>query len=604
MKRVYDFFGALTKSISGSVSIPCVLFTFPEYSARMGNMKEILQQALREAFRELSRVGAFSISSEQERGLVFDVTFPKDDSHGDYTSNTAFLLARLVGKSPADIAMLVCSSLNLPDGATAHVSAPGYINFVLGPSCYRSMVESFARGNFSIRVARVEKIMVEYSQPNTLKEFHIGHFRNVCVGSAIVNVLRFVGHDVVAANYVGDTGTHIGKCLWGLLKFHEGEDLEKIQNKSAFLGKVYTEAVQAIERNPEYEEEAKTLQRKIENGDSQLIALWKRTREWSLEDFYKLYKDLGISFDIWFFESEEEIEGKKLLPELLEKGILEKSDGTVIANLEKEGLRVLVLVRKDGSALYGLKDIPLAKKKFEVYGIDKSVYVVDVRQSLYFKQIFAILRRMGFERPMVHVGYEAVSLKGGESMSSRKGNVIVARDVMQMTVDRVRTKFSLSPDPMAVALGALRFSMLRHSVGSGILFDVEESVQLHGATGPYVQYAHARMASIQEKAREIGILESIQESDLLEHPKEHSLLVILAKFPDIILETASDYGVHRLAHYAIELADAFHSMYDVCIVLDEENRPLSSARLALVGATKNVLAETLRLIGVSAPEKM
>lgn len=565
-------------------------------------MKEILQEALRGAFRILSTNGAMMLSCGVDPS--FDVTFPKDDSHGDYTSNAAFLLARRMKSSPMNIATLLCEHLELPDGVTASVSPPGYINFTLASSCYEGMIGSFMRGEFSVRVARWEKIMVEYSQPNTLKEFHIGHFRNVCVGSAIVNVLRFVGHEVLAANYVGDTGTHIGKCLWGLLKFHADEDFDEKQNKSEFLGKVYTEATQAIERNSEYEEEAKALQRKLEDGDSQLVALWKKTRDWSLEDFNEIYRELGISFDVWFFESEEEIAGKKMLPELLEKGVLEKSNGTVIANLEKEGLRVLVLVRKDGSALYGLKDIPLAKKKFEVYGIDRSVYVVDVRQSLYFQQIFAILHRMGFERPMTHVGYEFVSLKGGESMSSRKGNIIVAKDVIRATVDRVHAQFPLSPDPMTIALGALRFSMLRHSVGSGILFDIEESVQLHGATGPYVQYAHARMASIQEKAKEMNIQESTRELSLLNHPKERSLLIILAKFSEVVLETSSDYGIHRLAHYALELADAFHSLYDACIVLDEENRTLSSARLALVGATKNVLAETLRLIGVSAPERM
>ncbi|MGB2791826.1 MAG: arginine--tRNA ligase [Candidatus Moraniibacteriota bacterium] len=565
-------------------------------------MKEILQEALKDAFRKLPGEGKTSLPHGVDPS--FDVTFPKDDSHGDYTSNAAFLLARRMKSSPMSIATLLCEHLELPDGVTASVSLPGYINFTLASSCYEGMIASFMCGEFSVRAARLEKIMVEYSQPNTLKEFHIGHFRNVCVGSAIVNVLRFVGHEVLAANYVGDTGTHIGKCLWGLLKFHADEDFDKRQNKSEFLGKVYTEAAQAIERNSEYEEEAKALQRKLEGGDSQLVALWKKTRDWSLEDFNEIYRELGISFDVWFFESEEEIAGKKMLPELLEKGVLEKSDGTVIANLEKEGLRVLVLVRKDGSALYGLKDIPLAKKKFEVYGIDRSVYVVDVRQSLYFQQIFAILRRMGFERPMTHVGYEFVSLKGGESMSSRKGNIIVAKDVIRATVDRVRAQFPLSPDPMAIALGALRFSMLRHSVGSGILFDIEESVQLHGATGPYVQYAHARMASIQEKAKGMNIQESTRDISLLNHPKERSLFIILAKFSEVVLETSSDYGIHRLAHYALELADAFHSLYDACIVLDKENRTLSSARLALVGATKNVLSETLRLIGVSAPEKM
>ncbi len=309
---------------------------------------------------------------------------------------------------------------------------------------------------------------------------------------------------------------------------------------------------------------------------------------------------------MYFYESIEEEAGKRLLPELLEKGIVEQSDGAIIANLEQYGLGVLVLVRKDGSALYGLKDIPLAKEKFERYGVDKSIVVVDVRQSLYFKQLFKILELYGFHKEMIHYGYEFVALKGGESMSSRKGNIIPARLLIEQVSEMVKKQFPESPDPEAIALGAIRFAMLRHSAASKIEFDIEESVRFDGATGPYVQYAHARIASILSKAEEKGfvVAENSIASPVELQEKEIELIRELSKFPELVEEIAETYEVHKLAHYAIRVADKFRSFYNECKVIDEENRELSMHRLRLVSAVKIILKETLNLMGIAAPEKM
>lgn len=564
-------------------------------------MKESLQKALQRSLETLRKEGVFSF----EELPNIEVSFPKDESFGDYTSNVAMVCAKFAKMPPLEMAKRIVAILHLPDGVSVSIAPPGYINFLFDASVYRETIDAIFSGSFfSVQMDCKERIMVEYSQPNTLKEFHIGHLRNVFLGSAIVNVLRSVGHEIIAANYIGDTGTHIGKCLWGLRKFHSSEDLENAKNKGEFLGSVYAEATKAIAEHPEYEEESRALQMALDQGDPELNMLWKKTREWSLQEFKDLYQKLDISFDEWFFESEEEKEGKRILPELLKQGIVEESDGAVIANLDREGLGVLVLVRRDGAPLYGLKDIPLAKRKFEEFKLDRSIYVVDVRQSLYFRQLFAVLTRMGFVKPMIHVGYEAVGLSSGEGMSSRKGNVILARTLIDRAVEKVREQFPDSPDPFSIAVGAIRFSMLKHSAESKILFDIEEATTLHGATGPYVQYAYARMSSIERKAESMGIVVSSDSLHQLSHSKEVLLLRIIMRQPEILQDVARDYGVHRLAHYAIEIADAFHSFYDHCIVLDESDRALSSARLSLVRAAKTVLSETLRLMGVSAPEKM
>ncbi len=252
-----------------------------------------------------------------------------------------------------------------------------------------------------------------------------------------------------------------------------------------------------------------------------------------------------------------------------------------------------------------LKDLPLAKKKFEEFGIERSIYVVDSRQSLYFQQLFKILELYGFQKPMVHYDYEFVALKGGESMGSRKGNIVSARDVINMAEQQVRKQFPDSQDPKTIALGALRFSMLRHSGGSKIEFDIEESLRLDGATGPYVQYAHARIASILAKAKEKGfIVENHSASTRDFHEKEKELIREIRRFSDLLKEIRETYEVHKLAHYALHLADKFHSFYNGCQVIDEENRELTQERLKLVLGIKKVLAETLQLMGISAPEKM
>ncbi len=566
-------------------------------------MKTIVEKKIRTALEELQAAGTLPDFALPE----IHAERPKDERFGEYTTNIALMLAKEAKKNPMEIAKLLRGKLDAEDFEKVEVANPGYLNFYLPAGYFQGIITSVL-GEAYLRFPRSvrhEKVMVEYSQPNTHKEFHIGHLRNVFIGSTLVNVLRRTGDEVIAANYIGDTGTHIAKCLWGLTMFHGAEDLEAIADKAEFLGKVYSEATQKIEENPEYEAAFKTLQKRFESGDAELIALWEKTKQWSMDEFGRIYTELGISFDEYFFESVEEKAGKALLPELLEKGVAEKSDGAIIANLEQYGLGVLVLVRKDGSALYGLKDIPLAKKKFERYGIDRSVYVVDIRQSLYFRQLFKILELYGLHKEMVYCGYEFVALKGGESMSSRKGNVIPARALMNEMTARVAEQFPRSPDPGAIALGAIRFAMLKHGAGSRIEFDIEDSVRLDGATGPYVQYAYARIAGILAKAAEQGIFSGVQPaSQRVFEEKEKSLIRELAKLPELLLEIRESYEAHKLAHYALRLADRFHSFYNDCTVLDEENMELSGERLKLVSAVRKVLRETLSLMGIAAPEKM
>jgi len=567
-------------------------------------MKHFFRNHIRRAIDILCEQGEFSFFEDECPPI--DVIFPKDEAYGDYTTNIALVLAGKVKKNPMNVAERIVEVLRdelSTDEVVANIVVvrPGYINFTLAQKYFEDIIREVndLGMHFGDGENKMKKVMVEYANLNTHKEFHIGHLRNVFVGFAVSQTLRKAGYDVITANYGGDTGTHVAKCLWGMVKFHLHDDLDAIPNKAEFLGKVYTEASQSIAQHPEYEDEFK-----FDAGDEDLIALWKETKQWSLDEFERLYRLLGVSFDAYFYESEEEIAGKKLLPELFDRGIVKESDGAIIADLEEYNLGVLVLVRKDGGILYGLKDIPLAKEKFEKFGVDRSVVVVDVRQSLYFKQLFKILELYGFHKETAHVGYDFVTLSGGEGMSSRKGNIITANSLIEHVTEDVRRQFPESPDAMSIAIGAIRFSMLKHSAGSTIEFDIAESVKLDGATGPYVQYAHARIAGILRKADECIPDQSVSTDGYVMHEKEIALVREIEKFPELIADIAEHHDVHKISHYALRIADRFHSFYSECKVVDTENIATSVARIHLVRAVKIVLAEALRLIGVSAPERM
>ncbi|MEI9966686.1 MAG: arginine--tRNA ligase [Candidatus Moraniibacteriota bacterium] len=562
-------------------------------------MKESILGKIQEALQSLQKEGSLAGFSLPE----VMVERPKDEAFGECTSNIALVSAKAAQKSPMEIAELLRAKLTDPAFEKVEVAAPGYLNFFLAPPYFADVLEKSLAG-VVIEAETREKVMVEYSQPNTHKEFHIGHLRNVFIGSTLVNVLRRVGHETLGVNYIGDTGSHIAKCLWGIVTLHANEDLDAVANKPEFLGKAYAEAVQAIEGSEENEAAFKALQNRFEAGDPELVALWEKTRQWSLDEFDRLYGELGVTFDEVFYESVEEQVGKALLPELLEKGVIKESEGAIVADLEDVNLGILVLVRRDGSALYGLKDIPLAKKKFEQYGIDRSIYVVDIRQSLYFKQLFEILRRFGFHKRMQHAAYEFVSLKGGESMSSRKGNIIAAQELIDTVTANVKAAFPENPDPLAIALGAIRFAMLRQGSTSKIEFDIEESVRLDGATGPYVQYAHARIASILRKAEESALAWDGPVEPWDFHDKEKELIREISRFPELLIEVSETNEVHKIAHFALTLAEKFHSFYAQCQVIDAADADLSQKRLQLSAAVQKTLKETLDLLGIAAPEKM
>ncbi len=582
------------------------------------------------------------------------------------------------------------------------------------------------------------RVMVEYAQLNTHKEFHIGHLRNVALGAALVRIMRFAGFDVIAASYPGDSGTHVAKCLWCYLTFHNGEEPADPSKRGQFLGNIYVEGnnrlnfradvrkfvdrfiqedtsffnqtdrivkdlrraglderdiaplmavftrkkpfdpatfhgaetvaqvwamigqelraerqrdaarhqteeersaaladlwqqYQRLDRtfaewwgpSATWESEMRALYQRMEAKEPETMAVWQRTRQWSLDELQATFAQLGAPIEVWFFESEMEEPGRKIVAELLERGIAEISDGLPVVKideklgLEQETYRVLPILRSDGTTLYSTKDLALAQVKFEQYQIERSIYVVDSEQSLHFQQVFKTLELMGFPQAAqcYHLAYERLWLPEGK-ISSRSGNAISFEDVATEARARARaaveeknpdlpegTKASVAE---AVSIGAILYAMVDRDNNKVIIFDWERALSFDGHAAPYIQYAHARACRILERAAaERAVIPDATTALFLAspQPEELNLLEQIGAFPTEVRRAAEAYKPLTIANYVYELAKRFSDFYGACPVVQAEE-PTRTARLALVAATRQTLANGLALLGIRAPEVM
>ncbi|MFA6525798.1 MAG: arginine--tRNA ligase [Candidatus Buchananbacteria bacterium] len=569
-----------------------------------------MDYAIEKIKHEIIEAVAGAVGQEIDKSKL-EITRPPEPGMGDF-SVPCFYLTKLLRISPNQIAQELKDKIR-PKGMIKSVQNLGpYLNFYLNdkllPAKVLKEIEKKGSAYGAIKSDK-EKVMIEYSQPNTHKEFHIGHLRNVVLGSSLVNLYRFFGKKVIAANYIGDIGSHVAKTLWALDKFHKDEP-EPAEHKGQYLGKLYTEAVNLCEASEENKKEAAEVQKKLESGDKYFTALWKKTRTWSLEEFDGIYKTLGVKFDKFFYESEVEKPGKLMVAELLEKKIAERSQGAVIIDLDKYGLKQLLLLKSDGSSLYSTKELALAKLKFEKYKIDASYVVIDSRQSFYFKQFFKTLEVIGFKKKTALIAYEFVTLAEG-AMSSRKGNVVLFEDffgeMLKAAEEETKKRHEDWPEEEVkktaekIALSAIKFSMIKSGRSNAIVFDMQEALSFDGYTGPYLQYTVTRINSILRKAES----NNVKSADylLLTEQHEKELIIKLAQFPEIIADAAAEFEPSQLAQYLFELAKKFSSYYqEVPILKSKEN--IRDARLALIVSVRQVLINGLAILGIDTVERM
>ncbi len=536
---------------------------------------------------------------------------PPQADMGDL-SYPCFGLAKTLKGNPAAIAKDVAAKAPT-GGMIAEVRAAGpYVNFFFDRKAFATAVLGEVLGrsaDYGDALERKgERIMIEYGSPNTHKEIHVGHLRNFCLGLSAVRLCRAAGYDVVPVSYIGDIGAHVAKCLWALKKFHVGE--EPPENRGKFLGQIYTEATNRVEEDESVKAEIAEVLRKLEARDPAWDALWRETRQWSIDELNAVFAELGCVFERMYFESEVEARGKALVKELLGSGLAKEGErGAIIADLEPEGLGVFLLLKSDGSALYSTKELALAEKKFADFeNVSRSVHIVDNRQSLYFRQFFATLKRMGFDKKMTHLAYEFVTLKEG-AMSSRKGNIVTYEDfrdeMLRMTMEETaRRHAEWGPERVrevswAVAEGAMKFGMLKQDTERAIVFDMDAALSFDGFTGPYIQYAHARLSSILAKADE----DTVSVCKASDDPREFALLRLIADLPATVAAAAEAYKPSLLAQYLFDLAQASNDFYRDVPVLSapEDDR---CRRLVIVSAARVAIARGLFLLGIRAPEEM
>ena len=496
----------------------------------------------------------------------------------------------------------------------------GYLNLYFPTGSYaRRVVDTVLEqgADYGRQNPRNQRVMVEYSQPNTHKSFHVGHLRNVILGGSICRIFEFDGYEVIRANYLGDIGLHVVKWMWNYLKNHKGETPD--DNKTHWMNEIYAEADRLFQ-DPENEAEVRALYARWNARDPEIIDLWKKTREWSLEGFQEIYELLGEHFDRIYFESEVEEPGTELIERLIADGLArdERPEGPVIIDLDavlgtEDEYRVLVVLRSDGSSLYATKDLPLAIQKFEEYDLDRSVYVIDVRQSLYLKQIYKTLEILGYawSDRLYHLAYELVNLPGNVTMASREGTVVLFDDLVSEATARTKAIVEQKNPELsdsakdeiaeAVALGALKYTMLSRDNTKVVTFDWDAALDFNGQAAPYIQYAHVRAGSILRKA-EVVIPEPVAFSNDLAKG-EVDLIELMTRLPADVRRASEEYRPLVIASLAFDVAKAFNDFYNTCQVLNADPE-VRAYRLRLVAAARQVIATCLNLLGIEAPDMM
>jgi arginyl-tRNA synthetase len=522
-----------------------------------------------------------------------------------------------------EIANEVADHLGIPAGFSRVEAVRGYLNVYFSTTEYsRRVVDTvlLEKDRYGNHPANGQQVMVEYSQPNTHKPLHVGHLRNMILGASICNILEAAGYDVLRVNYPGDTGLHVIKWIWNYLRNHNGE--QPPEDAVRWMGDIYTEANQLLEEYPDLEQEMRALFQRWEEKDPEIIALWEKTRRWSLDGFNKMYDLLGIRFDHYYYQSEVEAPGRAIVTDLISRGLAidERPEGPVIVRIddllgrEKEKYRVMVVLRSDDSTLYATWDLALAIRKFTDYpDLAKCIYVIDVRQSLHLQQAWKTLEIMGYPWTdrLYHLPYEIVNLPGNVTMKSREGTVVLLEDLLREATRRAEEIVAeknpeLSADKrqavaQAVGLGAIKYPMLARDNTKIATFDWETAMDFNGQAAPYIQYAHVRANSILRRAEGPLPASVLAEEEL--NPKEVELIDLISRLPTEIARAAADYKTLHLTNLAYDLARAFNDFYNQVPVL-KADPGVRSARLRLVAAARQALANCLSLMGIAAPDVM
>ncbi|MBD8487471.1 arginine--tRNA ligase [Echinicola sp. CAU 1574] len=515
----------------------------------------------------------------------------------------------------------------------------GFLNISVNEESWLSVFQNlFQKENLGQLPPKDQKVMVEFSSPNTNKPLHLGHLRNNFLGFAVSEILSANGYEVIKANLVNDRGIHICKSMVAYQHFGEGETPESGGLKGDHLaGKYYVlfdkafkkEINELVEKGLSEEDakkqaplmlEAQEMLRKWEAGDEETVTLWKTMNSWVYEGFDATYTKMGVSFDKYYYESDTYLLGKNIVEEGLEKGVFFKKDnGSVWADLTAEGLDEKLVLRGDGTSVYITQDMGTADLKYEDFKINQSVYVVGNEQDYHFDVLFKIMRKLGrpYGQGLFHLSYGMVDLPTGK-MKSREGTVVDADDLMQEMIDTAAShtkelgKIDGFSEEQAkelyemLGLGALKYFLLKVDPKKRMLFNPQESIEFQGNTGPFIQYSHARIASILRKADQIGVNYTAEGFDGLSHIEEgeKELIILLNNFEKKIAQAGEELSPSVIAQYMFDLAKEYNRFYAELPIFSEENEKVRSFRVALSAQVAKTLKSGMKLLGIKVPERM
>lgn len=578
------------------------------------DLKKIIQKTI-----SLSFLG-------HEEGLV-EIEYPSDPVHGDYSCNSALRLAKKVGKSPREVAEIIVENLGKPEFLqTIEIAGPGFINFFVAPDYLVGNLRGIlSRGDKygTNSNGQGKKIVVEYSSPNTNKPLHLGHARNNFLGMAVANLLKANGFEVETTQNVNDRGVHICKSMLAYQEWGRDTSPESIAKKGDhFVGDYYVKYALEEKNNASLEEKVNEMLKKWEENDPKTRALWEKMNNWVYDGFNQTYDLIGSRFTYTTYESDFSEGGRSLVEEAHKKGIVEKIEGGALAidladcKLGDPETGKKVLVRSNGTTIYITQDIKLAVERMKKTKADSVIYVVGNEQDYHFKVLFEILKRFGYEwaERLYHLSYAMVTLPSGK-MKSREGTTVDLDNLvaeLKELVDKEITDRNLPYEGKervnlirAVALGALKYFILKIDPKADMMYDPKASIDFQGNTGPYIQYTYARIQSILRRTEDSEKLLNlaVAMTDLGE-PEEISIMRKLQLFPEVIYNAGQDYRIHGLVNYLYDLAQETNGFYVKHRVLEAGTPQKRLARLQLIAAVAQVLKNGLKILGIEAPERM
>ena len=558
------------------------------------------------------------LDKEQVESLI---EIPPQLSMGDYAF-PCFVLAKTLHKAPPLIASEIASSEELKiEGVSVSCAGP-YINFsisreILAGSVIRDILEAGeSYGKDSIGEGKT--VIVEYSSPNIAKPFHVGHAFTTILGNSISRIYSRLGYNVQRFNHLGDYGTQFGKLITAYRLWGDEKALEEDPIKE--LLRIYVKFHEEAKTEPSLEDDARENFRKLEEGSEAEVALWQRFRDVSLEVFKKTYDRMGVEFDNYNGESFYSSRIPAVVETLEQKGLLEESEGAKVVKLDDEGLPPCIVLKSDGTTIYASRDLAAAIYRYENYKFDKNIYVVGLPQQLHFKQVFAVLKKMGygFADNCVHVGFGLVKFKD-KVFSTREGNIVLLDDLINKTVEKtceiIRNNSLARGGDMSeeqineiaekVGIGAVIYTYLKSGREKDIVFDWDEMLDFEGDTAPYLIYTYARTRSILRKAQEQGLAPSDGAGySVLTGDDEYALIRSLADFKDSVKKAAASYEPFMISRQISLIARNYNRFYNNSSILNAGSDELIKARLALCEAVCDVLKSGLELLGIDVVEKM